>query len=697
MATGKRAGRPFQRCRLRFLCNDGLRHLMRNADVPRFVQFGREICAEFGLAERREWWLTNGRGGYAAGTLVGTLARRYHGLLVAPLHPPLGRSLLAVKADATLCRGEQSWPLHSNHWSGDVVEPQGHLHLQRFGLEGRMPVWHFAIADILLEQRIWMEHGTDSSCVAFRLLAAPAHARLTMQLAVLANCRDHHQVSEPGTRMPTVMADATTLHIAFEPDCGLHVSAQGGELFADQTWIESFELPLECERGLEHRDRHLRVGCARLALSKRAWSGLVFQRVPEPLALEASLDAFVLRERRLLAAAAGVMGPLPDWVAQLVLAADSFVFARPLSGRADGASVIAGYPWFGDWGRDTMVALPGLTLATGRHRTARRILETFAGLVDRGMLPNRFGGRGELAEYNSADAALWYIEAWRAYLETSGDLQALERHYCVLQDIVRHYREGTRYAIGMDPQDGLIRCGEPGIQLTWMDAKVGERVVTPRTGKPVEINALWYNALCAMTEFAARMNDAASDYAELAALVSVGFARYKRDTDVGLFDVLDGPAGHDARIRPNQILAVSLAHSPLEPEEQAAVVAECGRELLCSTGLRSLAPGESEYRPVYRGDVRARDGAYHQGPVWGWLLGHYVLAEYRVGGDHLLAARRLEAMREHLCDAGLGTVSELFDAVPPHRPRGAPSQAWSVACTLQAWWRLRLDHPRPER
>lgn len=659
---------------------------MSARELPCCIRFGREICGELGLAERREWWLANGRGGYASGTVAGSLTRRYHGLLVAPLHPPLGRVLLAVKAEATLRCGERAWPLYTNRWADGVVEPQGHLQLQRFGLEGRMPVWRFAVADIMLEQRIWMEHGSDTTCVAFRVLAAPAEPALELHLALLANCRGHHRVSADHPMSPTIAVQGATLSVDFDADCGLHVRACGGELHAERSWIESFDLPLERERGLEHCDRHLRIGSARLELSTLGWCGLVLQREAQPLNLETSLEGFLLRERRLLASATAVLGEVPDWIAQLVLAADSFIFARPVPKGSDGVSVIAGYPWFGDWGRDTMIALAGLTLATGRHHTGLRILETFAGFVDRGMLPNLFSADGKRPEYNSADAALWYIEAWRAYLEASGDLKSLKRHYAVLQAIVRHYRDGTRFGIGMDPEDGLIRCADPAVQLTWMDARVAGWVVTPRTGKPVEINALWYNALCAMTDFAGRLNDQGADYAELAARVSVGFAAYRRDADAGLYDVLDGPSGHDASIRPNQILAVSLAHSPLEPDEQAAVVAECGRELLCSTGLRSLAPGERDYRAVYSGDAVARDGAYHQGPVWGWLLGHYVMAEYRVSADRRLARRRLEALRDHLSDAGLGTVSEIFDGATPHRPRGAPAQAWSVACTLQAWW-----------
>ena len=384
---------------------------------------------------------------------------------------------------------------------------------------------------------------------------------------------------------------------------------------------------------------------------------------------------------------AGGISP-PDWIEQLTLAADSFLFARPLPDLPDGESVIAGYPWFGDWGRDTMIALPGLTLVTGRFDSARRILLTFARFVDQGMLPNVFPGAGETPDYNTVDAGLWYFEAWRAYLEASGDWTVLAEVFPVLADMIDWHVRGTRYRIGMDPTDGLIHAGEPGVQLTWMDAKVSDWVVTPRIGKPVEINALWYNALAIMADFAARLGQPPAPYQELAAKVRQGFQRFIRPAGAGLFDVLDGPDGDDATPRPNQIFAVSLPHSPLEPEIQQTVVRVCGRELLTSYGLRSLAPSHSDYRPYYLGGVWERDGSYHQGPVWGWLLGHYALAEYRVHGDAAAAQARLQPIRDHLLDAGLGTVSEILDGAPPHVPRGAPAQAWSVACVLEAWQRL---------
>jgi predicted glycogen debranching enzyme len=333
-------------------------------------------------------------------------------------------------------------------------------------------------------------------------------------------------------------------------------------------------------------------------------------------------------------------------------------------------------------------ALPGLCLATGRLDDARQILETFAHFVDRGMLPNVFPDAGAVPEYNTADAALWYVEAWRAYVAASGDAAALERAFPVLAEIISRYCNGTRYGIGIDSTDGLLHAGEEGVQLTWMDARVGDWVVTPRIGKPVEINALWHNALAAMAALAERIGRPASDYRAAAARARRGFARFVRPADAGLYDVIDGPGGSDPRLRPNQLLALSLWASPLDRATQRAVLRRCTAHLLTSYGLRSLAPGEADYRGRYVGGVAERDGGYHQGPVWAWLLGHYALAHYRVHGDAAAAQRWLRPIGDHLRDTGLGQVSEIFDGDPPHTPRGCPAQAWSVATVLEAWWRL---------
>jgi len=663
-----------------------------NQRLPEVVRFGREICGDLAQAERREWWLANGRGGYAAGTLAGSLTRRYHGLLIAPLYPPLGRHLVLTAAEAVLLDGVQEWALGTNHWADGAVNPQGHVHIESFRLEGRMPVWQYAVGALRLEQRIWMEPGAHSTYVAWRLVS-PTAAAAAPQLRVrfLVNARDHHGNARPWDFNPVIEQDGRRLLVTHPNWFRLHLKIPAGTLRSEHTWIENLDLPLERERGLDASDNHLCVGEALFDLLPDTWVGFVasLDEAASPY-LEEALRRFQANDRGVLARArlhAPGLREAPAWLQQLVLAADSFVFARPLPEVPDGESVIAGYPWFGDWGRDTMIALPGLTLATGRLESARRILETFARFVDQGMLPNVFPGAGNRPEYNSVDAALWYVEAWRAYHEAAHNTAALAQVFPVLESIIDWHARGTRYGIGMDPMDGLLHAGEPGVQLTWMDAKVGDWVVTPRSGKPVEINALWYNALCIMSGFARELKQPADRYAALATRTRTGFARYRRAPG-GLYDVLDGPAGDDASVRPNQILAVSLPNSPLAPDAQAAVVAECGRELLGSYGLRSLAPSHPDYRPRYQGGVWERDGGYHQGPLWSWLLGHYALAQHRVHGDAVAAQRLLEPVQDHLRDAGLGTVSEIFDGDPPHTPRGAPAQAWSVSCVLEAWWRL---------
>jgi predicted glycogen debranching enzyme len=658
------------------------------------IRFGREICGNLDQAERREWWLANGLGAYAAGTIAGTLTRRYHGLLVAPVDPPLGRHMVLAKADATLSDGVDAWPLCSNRWGDGAIAPRGHLNIEVFELDGRIPVWRFACADVRVEQRIWMEQGANTTYVAFRLLPGEAASRrpLSLSIKLLVNAHDHHGTAHAGEFNPVIESGGVDLRVRFRDGFALTLLTRGGLIQPRHDWYENFDLPAERARGLSDRDNHLCVGEAVLQMHAGEWVGVVasLDANPSPYFDEALARARAADSGNLKRARVQVpeLAQAPAWVDQLTLATASFIFARPLPQVPDGESVIAGYPWFGDWGRDTMIALPGLTLASGRFETARRILQTFARFVDQGMLPNVFPGAGDKPDYNTVDAALWYLEAWRAYVETTHDLASLKAAFPVLQSIVDWHVRGTRYGIGVDAQDGLLRAGAPGVQLTWMDARIGDWVVTPRAGKPVEINALWFNALESMAQFAALLKVPEESYRRLAAKVRQGFQRFVNRNGAGLYDVLDGPGGDDATVRPNQIFAVSLPFSPLDPATQASVVAQCGIELLTSYGLRSLSPAHPDYKPYYRGGVWERDSSYHQGPAWAWLLGHYALAEYRVTGDAESAQGRLEPLRDHLLDAGLGTVSELFDGAPPHAAGGAPSQAWSVACTLEAWWRL---------
>lgn len=659
------------------------------AKLPDIVHFGREICNDYTQSNNREWWLANGLGGYAGGTISQSLMRRYHGLLIVPTQAPLGRSLVFAKADATLHDGEKIYPLFSNRWGSGAVEPRGYVHLESFCLEGSMPVWRFMIDDLIVEQCVWMEHGQNTTYIAWRLVNE-IDRPITLTVDLLANQRDHHSEAHMWEFNPVIEGDETQLSLRQHGQQTLHFKTNSGRLSSEHQWIEDFALSQETERGLPDRDAHLCVAHLHMQVLNE-WSGLV-------ASLDAEASPYITESMRRRQAhdiaqltRAGMLIPelceTPCWIRQLLLSADSFLITRPVEGFSNGESVIAGYPWFGDWGRDTMIAFPGLTLKTGRFSSAKSILMTFARYVDQGMLPNTFPEHGQTPQYNTVDASLWYIEAWRSYLSVNGNVAELKEIYPLLEEIIDWYMRGTRYGIGVDVNDGLLRAGEPGVQLTWMDAKVGDWVVTPRHGKPVEVNALWYNALECMAAFSLLLKNKDSPYVSMATQVRASFTRFIKPKG-GLYDVLDGEAGDDASIRPNQIFAVSLHYSPLEQKTQAHVVKEVTKHLLTPYGLRTLSPEHPDYHPRYEGGVRERDAAYHQGTVWAWLLPHFALAEHRVTGNAELALSRMGAIQDHLLYAGLGSISEIFDGDYPHTARGAPSQAWSVACVLEAWVKL---------
>jgi predicted glycogen debranching enzyme len=654
------------------------------------IAFGREVAGRLEVAQGREWLCANGLGGFASGTVAGLATRRYHGLLVAALSPPVGRTLVVSGLDERVDYGGQTYALAANRWADGTVAPEGFRLIERFHLDGTTPVWHYACADALIEKRVWMEPGANTTYVRYRLVRGSGPARLA--LGALVNYRDYHATTRgPGWQMRVERVAHGLRVTAFDGARPIQILAAGAQVEPGHDWYQGFRLSAEEARGLDALDDSLRVGTFDATLEPGQSLTCVLSVEPEP-----APDGEQAWQRRRAHEAEALLawrkaqpaaGEAPPWIDQLVLAADQFVVSRPLADDPGGLSVIAGYHWFGDWGRDTMIALPGLTLATGRPETARRILATFARFVDRGMLPNVFPDAGQAPEYNTVDAALWYVEAVRAYHAATGDDGALRELFPALEQIIHGYAAGTRYGIRVDA-DGLVTGGEPGVQLTWMDAKVGDWVVTPRIGKPVEINALWYNALIAMAGLAGRLGRPTAGWQAMAERAAAGFARFWNEQADYCHDVIDGPDGHEASLRPNQIFAVSLPASPLSPERQRRVVDACARHLLVSYGLRSLAPGESKYRPRYGGGPRERDGAYHQGTAWGWLLGPFALAHHRVHGDREAARAFLEPMAQHLTDYGLGSIAEVFDAEPPFRPDGCIAQAWSVAETLRAWCEL---------
>lgn len=653
------------------------------------LEFGREICGDLRSAEAREWLVTNGLGGYASGTVAGVLTRRYHGMLVAALNPPLGRTLLVAKLDETAHYHDHDYPLSTNRWADGTVDPHGYRQIERFSLEGAVPVWRFACADAWLEKRVWMSQGENTTYVRYDLRRGSAP--LTLEIKVLVNYRDFHAATRGGEwRMTLDPITHGVMVTAFPAARPFYLFAKGADALPAHEWYFGFDLSVERERGLDHREDHLHAVTFRAVLEPGRSLTIVASTERNPtLDGKVALTARQQHEREAMkcwkTARHKKKGAVPGWVDHLALAADQFIVNRPSKDEPDGRTIIAGYHWFGDWGRDTMISLPGLTLSTGRPEIARSILRTFARYVDHGMLPNRFPEAGEAPEYNTVDATLWYVEALRAYHAVTGDDDLLRQLFPALRDIVDWHVRGTRYRIHMDSEDGLLYAGEPGVQLTWMDAKVGDWVVTPRIGKPVEVNALWYNALRAMAGFARQLGKPDKEYEIMAERSLKGFSRFWNGTAGYCYDALDGPDGNDPSLRPNQILAVSLPESPLDPAQQSGVVEACATHLLTSCGLRSLAPGDPQYQGHYGGDPGSRDGAYHQGTVWGWLVGPFVLAHLRVYKDPEKALDLLEPMADHLLAHGIGTFSEIFDGDAPMTPRGCIAQAWTVAEVLRAW------------
>jgi len=654
------------------------------------VAFGREVCGSLEIAERREWLVTNGIGGYASGTVSGESTRRYHGLLVAALRPPVGRTQLLAKLEETVSYDGSEFPLSTNRWASGAVEPKGYLNIESFRLEGTIPVWRFALAGALLEKRIWMQLGENTTYVQYFLRDANGAARLAVK--ALVNYRDFHSSTHAGDWLMRVEPVAHGIRItAFEgatPFCLLSANLR---LTPRHEWYRDFLLPMETVRGLDDREDYLFAAAADVELVRGQSVTLVFSTDPQTeLDGAPSLTQQATHQRgfysKWMEGDAVAASVAPAWIGQLILAADQFIVKRPLPEESDGRSVIAGYHWFGDWGRDTLIALPGLTLTTRRWEIARQILFVFARYVDGGMLPNNFPDAGGEPQYNTVDAGLWYFEAVRQYFEATRDAQAIVKLYPVLTQIIGAHLNGTRYHIHVDAADGLLYAGEDGVQLTWMDAKVGDWVVTPRIGKPVEINALWYNALKTMATLALATGKSAEPFQKMAEVVKKNFTKFWNSAGNCCYDVIEDPRiGNDTSLRPNQIFAVSLPESPLSAEQQKAVVDIFARRFLTSNGLRSLAQGEPGYHGHYGGGPRERDGAYHQGTVWGWLLGPFVLAHLRVYGDRKRAQSFLEPLGAQISSYGLGTLGEIFDGDAPFTPRGCIAQAWTVAEVLRAW------------
>ena len=652
------------------------------------MTLGRESCGQWDGASRYEWLVTNGIGGYASGTVAMANTRRYHGFLMASLAPPVERTLLVAKVELSVLYQGATTDLGANEFVGGTISGRGFEHLESFAVQDGIPTWRYALGDALLEQQIFMAPGANTSYLRLELLraSAPLRVRLKPFLAY----RDYHSQAR-GEQPFKIDSDGQECRVlAFEAARSYRLSMSDGEFKPAHSWYWNFWHRLEADRGLDAIEDLLTPGCFVADLALRSPTFLLATAEPSPApAGEQVLNALRAASQRLTA-------PLPNtapaWIRSLAQSADQFIVRRRETATTSLNSIIAGYPWFTDWGRDTMISLPGLATHLGRYDIAAGILRTYMAFVNGGMLPNRFPDVGGAPEYNTADATLWMFHALDDYLLATQDLVLLREIFPTLMKIIQAHADGTRYGIGVDPADGLLRAGEPGTQLTWMDAKHGDRVFTPRIGKPVEINALWLNALHVAVRLAGQLRSVSEKrFCEsLLTRASGSFGRFWNAQLSCLYDVIDvdGGAAHDARIRPNQILAVSLPFCCLEHPQMRAVVDRCARDLLTSHGLRSLAECEPGYIGRYTGDAGQRDAAYHMGTVWGWLLGPFARAHFRVYGDARLAQSYLAPMAQQTNSVCLGSLSEIFDGDAPHTPRGCFAQAWSVAETLRSWLEL---------
>lgn len=646
------------------------------------MEFGKSYWRTYEQGIGREWLLTNGIGGFSSSTLIGANARRYHGLLVASLHPPVQRHLVLSKIDESLEIEGRQYNLYSSATPGSLIE--GFHHLQRVRIDP-LPTFIYQVEDVRVEKTVCMVYGENTVAVLYRIVNGGSRARL--RLTPLVNFRDYHfdshrhhmrfhqNPSPHGTSIrPYDMELEIRLHCgeaAFTPlsDC----------------YFENMDYAYERERGLQATEDHYIPGYFHIEAAP--WEdrtvtviGTVEKELPE-----ADGPALLQQERtrmEKLVRQAGFEDPLAS---ALAISADQFIVDR----RSTGAkTIIAGYPWFTDWGRDTMIALPGLTLVTRRFDDARQILYTFSRYVKYGLLPNVFPDEGQEPAYNSVDAALWYFEAVGKFARYTGEYDFIrENLYPSLKEIVQTFMKGTLFQIRLEA-DGLITAGDPGTQLTWMDAKVGSWVVTPRHGKAVEINALWYNALLVLAQLTEKFGEDAQPYRKAAEDAARSFReKFWNEEEQCLFDVITN-SGKDGSVRPNQVLAVSLTYPVIQGEMARMVVWKIWKELYTAYGLRSLSSRSPQYQGSYRGDQVARDGAYHQGTVWTWPLGHFITAFARTF-QPVKYRETLESFitpfRDHLADACIGSISEIFDGNEPLIPRGCFAQAWSVGEVLRAY------------
>ncbi len=652
----------------------------------------------------REWLVTNGLGGYASTSVSGACTRRYHGLLVSVFPPPLGRVvMLSHFGEEVVLPDESVVDFGSDGFSEDQIELHSAQYLIEFRLDAGLPVWRYQIHGCVIEKRVLMPHRQNTVYVTYRVVSNEGWLRLRLRPSM--HFREHDaSVATKFTRpyRVTALGDRYEILAPGVPPLRIFLRGPQSGFVLDGGRFKTGFYRVEQSRGYDSQGPLWMPGYLRATMKPGDAFTVIASTEPWDRVLALDPDDAYAREleRRQKLIDAAHPSLQSGWVTELVLAADQFLItpstriaeaARAQASGDDVRTVVAGYHWFTDWGRDTMISLEGLTLATGRPTEAGYILRTFSHYIRDGLIPNMFPEHGRNGLYHTADATLWYFHAIERYVAATGDRETLRRLLPYLADIIDHHLQGTKFGIGVDATDGLLRQGQDGYQLTWMDAKVGDWVVTPRRGKAVEINALWYNALKLMEGWVREESgeNESAPYAKLSERTFQSFnGRFWYEAGGYLYDVVDGETGDDAALRPNQILSLSLSHPVLEHSRWTSVLETVRRTMLTPLGLRSLAPGQPDYKSRYYGDLRARDAAYHQGTVWAWLIGPFIDAWLRVRPKEREAARLfLHDFAGHLREACLGSISEIFDAEEPFHPRGCIAQAWSVAEVLRSWVR----------
>ena len=650
------------------------------------IRLNADECQDLETAITREWLVTNGLGGYASGTVAGPNTRRYHGLLMAALRPPVQRVLLLAALDEAF-EGE---PLSTHEYWDGTLSPAGFRSLLEVRLDGMLPRFRWHLAGRLIERRTWMDDRKNRTIISYRLISgAPGTLRIRPLFAHRAADLQRHDraevLVERLVRGWRVELDGITTHLETDPI---------GDVTDTPTWYDRVLHRAERDRALDDEETLYAPGFIELPLNPGRPAVVIAGTDPVPRGWSPAES--LLTARRVQRQASEHLGPNASPIARhLALAASQVRVARVSRHEtATGGmqrTIIAGYPWFADWGRDTMIGLRGLTLASGYPDEARRILQTFISYLDQGMLPNAFHDPGEVTEYNTIDATLWLFQALAHYLDASDDWPFIRDQLPALEEIIRWHIASTHFGIQMDPVDSLLTASPAGYGLTWMDARDGDWVVTPRHGKPVEIAALWYNALRLLATWKSRSAPTAMAYADMAeAARHAAQTRYWYAAGGYLYDVVDGPEGDDASLRPNQLMALGLTFPLIEGAPARSALDIVTAKLLTPVGLRTLSRDDPRYQHTFAGDHRSRDGAYQMGIAWPWLLGPYLDAHMRVYNDPSAAARILAPFKEHLRQAGLGTVSEIFEPEPPYRPLGAISQAWSIGELL---WHAKKSPP----